>query len=246
MNATVQRYIHYLGWLLSLAAMAYLVYRLVNYPQYDELGVWVGQATCGDWVALGVAIVLIPLQLFIEVLRWQYTLRGWKTISLRESWSEVMVGLLAGFLTPYRSGDLPARLVACGLDISKEEYAARWREWLKDLRKWWAVIGYTALRYLVWGIQLWCVFWSVGIAIPLPQAIVSIALYYVVVSIMPALPAADVPLKGGWAVLIFGQYTENIAAIVLAVSIIWIFNTIIPVLFAGIRKILYLCTRKND
>jgi len=244
-KAIVRRLLFVFSWVLAVAALAYLVYRLVTFDNYAALGQTLLQASWHEYMALGLALVLIPVQLGVEAFRWQYALRGWKTISWKESWDEVLLGMMAGFVTPYRAGDIPARLVAAGLDISADEWKARWRSWLKDMRKWIAVVAYTLLRYMVWGVQLWAVLYAVGIGLSPWQALVAIAVYYVVISVMPALPAADVPLKGGWAVAIFGQYTDNVAAIVLAVSIIWLINTIIPVLFGSLKKILYFCSRKN-
>jgi len=234
-------YIRWAEWLIAVAAIVYLVWRLYTYQQWSDMG------TCLQWRSFKVellllwAILLIPVQLLVEAARWRYVVRGWQDISLQESWRQMMAGLVAGFITPYRSGDIPARLLASGIDISREEAIQRAHQWLKDWHKWGAVLGYTALRYSVWGVQLWAMLASVGISMPLWQGIGSIALYYVMISIMPALPAADVALKGGWAVWIFGAYTSNVPAVMVAVTLIWIFNTIIPVLFGSMKKILYFC-----
>lgn len=239
MKRSYQTYIHLLEWLLAIAAVAYMTYRLVTYQDYASISIYLCNQSVRVYALIGIAIGLVPVQLFVEAARWRYVLRGWKTISIGESWSQVMLGMLAGFVTPYRTGDIPARLVASGLNISKEELSSRWHQWIRDWHKWFAVGGYTLLRYIVWGIQLWAVLLAVGISMPLGQGIASIALYYVVVSIIPALPAADVALKGGWAVWIFGQYTPNVVAIMVAVSLIWFINTLIPVIGASIQKIIH-------
>jgi len=244
-KAIVRRLLFVFSWMLAVVALTYLIYRLVTFNNYSALGETLYNASWREFAALGVALLLVPIQLGVEVLRWQYAIRGWKTISLKESLNQVLLGQVAGFVTPYRAGDLPARLIAAELNISEQEWRTRGHQWLRDMRKWLAVVVYTMLRYLVWGVQLWAVLYSVGIVLAPTDAIISIAMYYVVISVMPALPAADVPLKGGWAVAIFGQYTDNVAAIVLAVSIIWLFNTIIPVLFGSLKKILYFCSRKK-
>lgn len=236
-----KRYIQWAEWLLTIAAMGYLVYRLCTYEHYDTLGTTLVGLDIRSWMLCLLAVVLIPVQLFIEVLRWKATLRGWKTITLSESWSQVLLGMLAGFVTPYRTGDIPARLVAAGLDVKKEEWASRWRTWLKDWTKWLDIAGWTMARYIIWGLQLWAVMEMMGVHMSAPEAVGSIAFYYLMISIMPSVPAADVALKGGWAVWIFGQHSDNVVAILLAVTLIWFFNTIIPVFFGGIKKILYFC-----
>jgi len=236
----------WIGWLLCLASMAYLVYKLSTYEDYRSLGQALSQMDRGAWLLCLGSFGLIPVQLWIEALRWRSTLRGWKDISMRESWSAVLLGLVAGFVTPYRAGDIPARLVAAGLDSKREELSGRWHTWLKDWQKWFTVLGWTIVRYMVWGVQLWAVLSAVGVSMSAGQAVGSIALYYVMISLMPILPAADVVMKGGWAVAIFGQFTDNVAAIMVAVTLIWFFNTIIPVLFGSMKKILYFCKQEGS
>lgn len=238
------KYLHWVGWLMSVIAFAYLVYRLATYDNYADLALFLHQAGQREWWSAIIACVLIPIQLLVEACRWQWFMQGWKNITLRESWYHVIVGALAGFITPYKIGDIPARVLAAGVETDIEKIKQHGRDWVKDKRKWLPIVGWTIVRYIIWGFQLWGVLTFVGIYLTPWQAMNSIAIYYFLISIMPSLPAAEVVLKGGWAVLIFGQYTENVAAITLAVSIIWIFNTIIPVLFGSLEKILYFCRQK--
>ncbi|MCQ2311706.1 MAG: hypothetical protein MJZ64_08175 [Paludibacteraceae bacterium] len=237
-------YWRWAGWLVSITAIVYLGYKLTQYDHYADLAYSLQHAGAVEWCALTISALLIPIQLWAEVHRWKWTLRGWKDISVYDGWRQVLTGSVAGFLTPYRAGDIPARLVMAGLTIDKDQLKANGWAWLKDWRKWFPVIVWTIIRYLLWGVQLWGVLRFAGVELTWIQAISSIAMYYVIISIMPSLPAAEVVLKGGWAVLIFGQYTENVAAITLAVSLIWIFNTIMPVLFGSLGKILYFCKQK--
>lgn len=238
-------YLQWAGILVSVVAFGYLIYRLATYTHYADIGLLFRQAGAWEGTALLAAVLLIPVQLWAEAVRWKWLLRGWKDISLKDSWHQVLIGMVAGFITPYRAGDIPARLVSAGLDIDREQLKIQGRAWLHDWHKWFPVIAWTVVRYLLWGLQLWAVLRFVGIFLTPWQAVSSIAIYYVCVSIMPSLPVADVAMKGGWAVLIFGQYTANVPAIAIAVSIIWIFNTIIPVLFASLEKFLYFCKQKN-
>lgn len=239
-----------MGWTITAIALLYLIYKLYTYPHYQQLGEYLQQADYTNWICLTIAVLLIPIQLLAEARRWQWTLRGWKNISLHTAWQHVLTGLIAGFITPYRTGDIPARLIEAGLDSThndndnenendnENDNNSNWHSWLRDWKKWFPVILWTIIRYTIWGLQLWTVLTFVGIYLSPLQALSSIALYYLIISIMPGLPAADVALKGGWAVFIFQQYTTNIPAIAIAVSIIWIINTILPVLFASIKKFL--------
>lgn len=239
-------YLNWAGWGINIASLVYLIYRLAHYDHYGELGLSLSQADAAAWYALAIAFVLIPIQLLIEARRWQWVLRGWKDVSLKDSWHQVLVGAIAGFITPYRAGDLPARLVAAGIPMNKEQFKQQVRQWLKDWHKWLPVAGWTVMRYAVWGLQLWAVMRFVGIDLNIEQAICSIGMYYFLISFMPSLPAADIAIKGGWAVLIFGEFTNNVAAITLAVSIIWLFNTVMPILLAYINKMLRVCRNQQS
>lgn len=223
--------IHWIGWTVSLAAVAYLIYRLALYDDYAEWKNVLGNGLCLSSIGCLIgAVVLIPIQLIIEARRWQWTLRGWKEISLAESLRQTIIGGVAGFVTPYKSGDIPARLAMCGLETNGEQLKARGKEWLRDWKKWGPVAVWTLARYIVWGVQLWAVLTLCGITMTPLQAFSCIAIYYVLVSIMPSVPAADVALKGGWATVVFAPFTDYIPSIAIAVTLIWLLNTVIPVL----------------
>lgn len=244
MQSSWKTYLRYLSWLISLAAMGYLIYQLATYDHYDQISLSLQDANAYQWVGILSAIILVPAQLLAETRRWQWVLKGWKNIAFIDSWRQVMAGMLAGFITPYRVGDVPARLAEGTLssynqhELSPDSsWKDQFKHWLKDWHKWGWVLVWTIIRYVIWGLQLWGVLTFVGISLNPWQAISSIALYYVVISFMPGLPAADVAIKGGWAAMIFGQFTTNVVAITIAVSIIWLLNTVLPVLWAEIEKI---------
>ena len=100
----------------------------------------------------------------------------------------------------------------------------------KDWRKWLRVLLLHLARYAVWMIQLWAVLTFCGIILSPKEAFLAIIPYYFFITFMPSVPAAEVAFKGGWAVLIFSHFTSNIPAIAVAVTIVWLINTIIPVL----------------
>ena len=221
---------------LTVAAFGYLVYRLVTYDDYAAFAHSFSTADNVAWLCLVVAVGLLPVHLMVEAKRWQVLLQGVAAVSLRASLRQVLAGYLGAFVTPYRLGEYPARLLEAGLDTTTSLEWKNWRLWLKDWAKWGRFLLWTFIRYTIWGLQLWAVLRFCGIGLTPLQAVCSIAVYYVLISIMPSLPAAEVPLKGGWAVLVFQHVTSNTPAIASAVAIIWVVNTIFPVLFAGLRK----------
>ena len=232
----------YIGWVVSAAALAYLVYRLVTYPEYASLGEQLRLSSWADYPALLVALALVPLPWWVETCRWQAMLQGLVSVSRKEAWEQVMSGLIAGFVTPYRLGEYPARLAHAG--VQREIDWWNWRSWLTDWRKWCVVMGWTLLRYVVWGTQLWMVLRFCGIMLTPWQAVSSIAVYYFCISVFPSVPVAEVASKGGWAVLIFSKFTSHVPQIAIAVALIWFINTILPILFVYFKKMYYLCTRK--
>lgn len=225
-------------WLLSLSAIVYMVYQLAVYDDYAGLITSIQSADTLAWCSLMTLCILMPLQLLVEAWRWQTMLLGLAQVTIYQSLQQVLIGNMAGFITPYRVGDFPARLLQIGYTLPQWRQAiGGWRKWLIDWRKWLAVILQTLLRYLIWGIQLWAAFRFAGIVLTPLQAITSIAIYYFLISVMPSLPAADVAVKGGWAVVVFGKMTTNIPAIAIAVTLIWVINTLFPIIICFFQKI---------
>lgn len=225
-----------LSWALTIGALVYLIYRLWYYDDYAAFAASFRAADKVAYMCLAFALVLLPVHLLIEARRWQVLLTGIATVSMCDALRQVMAGYLGAFVTPYRLGEYPARLLEAGLDPSVTLAWHNWRQWLNDLPKWGYFALWTLARYVVWGLQLWAVLRFCGIGLTPLQAVCSIAVYYVLISVMPSLPAAEVPMKGGWAALVFQHVTTNTPAITSAVAIIWVINTILPVIFACFKK----------
>ena len=220
----------WIGWILSCAALGYLIYRLAVYNNYTAF--WQSFSTAGTegYTALCIAVCLLPIQLLIESRKWQTMLSGLVTIRLKEAWWQVIYGNIAAFVTPYRLGEYPGRLLEMGYTMEEwKQFVGSWRDWLKDWQKWLRVLLLHLARYAVWMLQLWAVLTFCGIILCPQEAIVSIVSYYFLITFMPSVPAAEVAFKGGWAVLIFSHFTDEIPAIAVAVTIIWLINTVTPV-----------------
>ncbi len=220
----------WIGWILSAAALAYLVYRLAIYDNYDAFWQSFAKAGLAGYAALCIAILLLPVQLLIETRKWQTMLIGLAHIDFKNAWWQVIYGNVAAFVTPYRLGEYPGRIIELGVeDISSVKSRIFDGNYWKDWRKWLRVLLLHLARYIVWMLQLWAVLTFCGILLTPSEAIVAIITYYLFITFMPSVPAAEVAFKGGWAVLIFSHFTDNIPAIAVAVTIIWLINTVIPV-----------------
>lgn len=219
-----------IGWVLSCAALGYLIYRLVTYDNYAVFWQSFCEAGSAGYVALCIAVVLLPVQLLIESRKWQTMLSGLVPVSYKDAFWQVIYGNVAAFVTPYRLGEYPGRIIEMGIeDISSVKSRIFDGNYWKDWRKWLRVLLLHLARYVVWMIQLWAVLTFCGILLSPQEAIVAIISYYFLITFMPSVPAAEVAFKGGWAVLIFSHFTENVPAIAVTVTIVWLINTVIPV-----------------
>ncbi len=218
-----------LGWICTAAALVYLIYRLWQYDNYTAF--WQSFTAAGwqQYVALAAAVVLLPCQLLIESRKWQTMLLGLVPVSLDDAFWQVIYGHVAAFVTPYRLGEYPGRLIRMGYTFDQwRTFIGTWRDWLKDWRKWLQVLLLHLARYAVWMLQLWLILYFCGIELAPTEAFVAIVSYYFCITVMPSVPAADVAFKGGWAVLIFSHFTEDIPAIAIAVTLVWIVNSVLP------------------
>lgn len=222
-----------LGWICTVAALIYLVYRLVNYDNYEAFWESFTRASLYQYIALAVAICLLPCQLLIESRKWQLMLRGLVSVSLVEAFWQVIYGHVAAFITPYRLGDYPGRLIKVGYTPEQwRSFIGTWKDWLKDWRKWLRVLLFHLARYVVWMTQLWAILYFCDITLSPAEALVSIVSYYFCITVMPSVPVGDIAFKGGWAVLIFSHFTENIPSIAVSVTLVWCVNTMLPLLLS--------------
>ena len=95
-------------------------------------------------------------------------------------------------------------------------------------------IAWSILRYAIWAIQLALTFHFCGVEMTPMQYIIAIPFYYMVVAIFPSLPALNVAIRGSWSLIIFGVFSQQTASIALAILLIWLINTVLPMLIGSI------------
>ena len=255
----------------------------------------------------------MPLNIFLEAVKWRFLNRDIESMSLREAQRHVYIGFVGAFLTPYRVGDFPSRAM-CLRDKS------RWGEatvmgfvggvaltlvivviglipavfYFNQTPAWWQVLlaivgclafgflapyflqkhslnsklsttlnsklspsgaltlnfklstlnfitvtGWSLLRYLVFGLQLYLVLRWVGVMITPMEALVAIPFYYLLVTLTPNMPIADVGIRGSWAMVVFGRYAD-VPLITAAVVVVYVINTLLPMV---VGSILMLCRK---
>ena len=86
------------------------------------------------------------------------------------------------------------------------------------------------LRYVVYCLQLWCVLLFCGVQLDMYEAFVTITAYYLLVTITPSVPIADAAVRGSWSIVIFGAFTTNIAGVAMAAVLLWLLNSILPMI----------------
>ena len=93
-------------------------------------------------------------------------------------------------------------------------------------------VGQSLVRLVCWCVQLALVLWALGAFSFQPSAISSLFIYYLLVTITPNVPIAEVGVRGAWAIVVFGTANAALAGVIL-----WAINTLLPCLvWPFIRK----------
>lgn len=100
-----------LQWGIALAAYCFLGYTLCTFEHYSDFALFFSGASGRHYVALVVCLVLMPLNLLLEAWKWQTLLKPVEVIGMGEAMRQVCYGMAGAFVTPYRIGDYPARVL---------------------------------------------------------------------------------------------------------------------------------------
>ena len=96
------------------------------------------------------------------------------------------------------------------------------------------IIGWSFLRYMVWGLQMALALHFCGVSMLPVEYLIAIPFYYMVIAIFPSMPVLNIAIRGSWSLIIFDTFTDNTAGIALAVLLIWLINTVMPMLIGSI------------
>lgn len=113
---------HIIEWAVALAACAFLGYKLVTFEDYPALWESLRGMARQQYLALGLCVALMPVNMAIEAWRWmtlwnegvkgnglRVTGSGNERLTFREALRQVYYSKLAGLITPWRLGEYPAR-----------------------------------------------------------------------------------------------------------------------------------------
>lgn len=294
---------HIVEWAVALAACAFLGYKLVTFEDYPALWESLRSMAWQQYLALGLCVALMPVNMAIEAWRWRTLWNGDATLNgangeaneltderltFKEAHRQVYYSKLAGVITPWRLGEYPARGVLITNERMNELGSERiWPrvlamgavgsatmtfaivlagvpaimangEWLMVNGEWWIAVGVILLllvvglalaprllrqyaevsygliiksvgqslvRLICWCVQLALVLWALEAFSFQPSVISSLFIYYLLVTITPNVPIAEVGVRGAWAIVVFGSMNAAFAGVLL-----WVINTLLPCL----------------
>ena len=101
---------HIVEWSVAIAACIYLVWRLATYEHYEQVAASLHAMAWPQWLALGLCVALMPLNMTLEAWRWKTLV----PMSWCEAHRQVYYSKLAGLVTPWKLGEYPARALLQG------------------------------------------------------------------------------------------------------------------------------------
>jgi len=81
------------------------------------------------------------------------------------------------------------------------------------------------VRLACWCVQLALVLWALGAISNFKFQISNLPIYYLLVTITPNVPIAEVGVRGAWSIWVFGSMNAALAGVLL-----WVINTLLPCL----------------
>ena len=97
---------HIVEWVIALTACGWLVWKLATYDDYGSLLASLHAMGWQQWLAIGVCVALMPVNMALEAWRWRTLMHE---LTFKEAQRQVYYSKLAGLITPWRLGEYPAR-----------------------------------------------------------------------------------------------------------------------------------------
>ena len=295
---------HIIEWAVALVACAFLGYKLVTFEDYPALWGSLRGMAWQQYLALGLCVALMPVNMAIEAWRWMTLWNGDATLNgangevneltderltFKEAQRQVYYSKLAGLITPWRLGEYPARGVL--MEVQRDQVpgtkdimpqvlamgavgsatmtaaiviagvvalafspavmtqlgdsylyalavvilllAVAFAFAPKALKKYaelnqqllFRSLGQSLVRLLCWCVQLALVLWALGAFTNYELRITNLFVYYLLVTITPNVPIAEIGVRGAWAIVVFGSMNAAFAGVLL-----WVINTLLPCL----------------
>jgi len=92
------------------------------------------------------------------------------------------------------------------------------------------ILALSISRYLVFAHQFYMLLWFFGISLNYWQIMGLITLYYLISSLLPVFQFLDIVVKSGVGIFVFSLANISEATVLSATIIMWLFNTVLPLL----------------
>ena len=99
------------------------------------------------------------------------------------------------------------------------------------------LLGISLLRYSIFIVQLLLCLLFCGVQLRIQSMIATLPLYYLLITVTPNVPAAEIAVRGAWAAVIFERFGSDVtAAAIIATLLLWLINTIFPLVIGTAVK----------
>lgn len=101
----------YAKWVVLIISYAFLIYKIVVFEHYQSfIAQWI-KMPITQFVWLLLAVFLLPLNWFVESLKWKHLVSKFQLITLSIAFKAVLAGIVTGFFTPNRIGEMLGRIM---------------------------------------------------------------------------------------------------------------------------------------
>jgi hypothetical protein len=104
-------FVQFFKWLVLLITYCFLAYKLYTFEHYDAFLQHFQHPSLSQFFWLLVVFALLPLNIFLETVKWQKIIEKTEQIPFRQALNAVLAGFAAGFATPNRIGDMAGRML---------------------------------------------------------------------------------------------------------------------------------------
>ncbi len=98
-------------WFVLLITYFFLAYKLYTFEYYAALWQHFRNPDTTQYFWLILVFVLLPLNIFFEVIKWQTLVHKSEKISFKKALNAVLAGFSTGFITPNRIGEMAGRML---------------------------------------------------------------------------------------------------------------------------------------
>lgn len=91
------------------------------------------------------------------------------------------------------------------------------------------IVGAAFLRYAVFTFQFLCIFWWLGVELPIQALILGIAWIFLIKTVVPNLSVlGDLMKRELSTVLFFSYFLEDLSAVMMTSFVVWVINIVVP------------------